>query len=167
MPPRTVALVAAVCVTIGWLLAAALTPPVARVQSLPDRQQRPAPAAEQAPVTTQLNVRLHTAPVEPTTGRNPFVFGARQPRPTPTRGVAPARPDAAPPAAERRSAGPSYSLSGIGVTGELRTAVLTDGENVHVVKVNDVVGAYTVVEITDSSATLASDTMRHTLRLAQ
>ena len=167
MPLRTVALVAAVCVTMGWLLAATLTPPVARLQSRTDRQPRVAPAAEHAPFTEQLNLRLREAPPRPTAARNPFSFGIRARREPATSGTNPVPRDPLPPAAEPTRAGLAYSLSGIGITGELRTAVLTDGRNVHIVEVNDAVGAYRVVEITDSSITLASDTDRHTLRLAQ
>ncbi len=167
MPPRTVALVAAVCVTIGWLLAATLAPPVARLQSRSDRQQRVAPAAEQAPFTEPLNLRLRKTPPPPTAVRNPFSFGVRARREPATSATDPVPRDPSPPTAEPTRAGLAYSLSGIGITGELRTAVLTDGHNVHIVEVNDAVGVYRVVEITDSSVTLASDTDRHTLRLAQ
>jgi hypothetical protein len=164
MPLRTVALVAAVCVTIGWLLAATLTPPVARLQSLPEQQQLRPAATDQAPFTEQLNLRLRDAPRPPTTGRNPFSFGARTRRATPAPGLESTPVDAAPAMAAPTLA---YSLSGIGITSELRTAVLTDGLSVHIVKINDVIAGYTVVEITDSSVTLATDTTRHTLRLAQ
>jgi hypothetical protein len=39
MAPKHVAFVGAICVTIGWLLASTLSPPVARVQSLPPQRQ--------------------------------------------------------------------------------------------------------------------------------
>ena len=164
MPPKTVALVAAVCVTIGWLLAATLTPPVARLQSLPE-QQRPAAATEEPQFTERLNLRLREVPDPPTTRRNPFNFGSR------ARNVAPAEPtDSADLVAE--PAVPSqrafaYSLSGIGIAGEVRTAVLTDGREVRIVRVNDTLAGYTVVEISDDSVTLESGTARHTLRFAQ
>lgn len=165
MPLRTVALVAAVCVTIGWLLAATLTPPVARLQSLPDRQPRQ--ASEQAPFTEQLNLRLRDAPPPPTTGRNPFSFGERARR-EPTAPAVVTDVAAGPPAAiDVPPSGPAYQLSGIGITGDVRTAVLTDGRDVHIVKVNDAIGVYTVVEITESTVTLAADTDRLTLRFAQ
>ena len=62
---------------------------------------------------------------------------------------------------------PAFVLSGIGISGEVRTAVLTSGQDVHIVKVNDVIGAYTVVDISDSTVTLARETDRVTLRFAQ
>src|SRR4029078_12926060 len=40
MPPKTVALLGAVCLTTGWLLASMLTPPVAKLQSLPQSRTR-------------------------------------------------------------------------------------------------------------------------------
>jgi hypothetical protein len=166
MPPRTVALVAAVCVTIGWLLAATLTPPLARVQSRPERPQRPPAVAQPAPFTGVLNLRLREAPPPPTTGRNPFSFGTRTRSAPPSERIV--SPELEPPPAAN-SAGPSgpvYSLSGIGIAGDLRTAVLTDGQDVRIVKIDDVIGGYTVVEITDSSVTLASETARYTLRFA-
>jgi hypothetical protein len=58
-------------------------------------------------------------------------------------------------------------LSGIGIAGDARTAVLTDGEGIRIVKVNDTVADYTVVEITDTSVTLESGASRQILRLAQ
>jgi hypothetical protein len=163
MPLRTVALVAAVSVTIGWLLAATLTPPVARLQSLPEHQE-PA-AVDQPPLTRQLNRRLRDAPLPPTSGRNPFNFGGPERRKTPAREIdRPTLPDTT---AVTAVPGPHYSLSGIGITGEVRSAVLTDGEKVFVVKLDEAISGYTVVEITESSVTLASDGARHTLRLAR
>jgi hypothetical protein len=165
MPPRTVALVAAVCVTIGWLLAATLTPPVARLQALPEP---PRSAALEAPqFTERLNLRLREAPPAPTTRRNPFTFGSGPRNATPSALITPARLDAAPPAIETPTSAFAFSLSGIGIAGELRTAVLTDGQSVHIVKVNDTIADYTVVEITDSSVTLESGASRQILRLAQ
>lgn len=163
MPLRTVALVAAVSVTIGWLLAATLTPPVARLQSLPEQQE--AAAVDQRPLTQQLNLRLREAPLPPTSGRNPFSFGVPERRKTLAGETdPPTLPDPTPATAVP---GPHYLLSGIGITGEVRSAVLTDGENVFVVKLDEAISGYTVVEITESSVTLASDTARHILRLAK
>ena len=168
MPPRTVALVAAVCVTIGWLLAATLTPPVARLQSL--TAQQPAAAAFEDPqFTERLNLRLREAPPAPTARRNPFNFGSRSRNATPAALIAPAPLETQPAATEPEPAHAAlaFSLSGIGIAGDLRTAVLTDGQNVHVVKINDTVAEFTVIAITDSSVTLESGTARHTLRFAQ
>jgi hypothetical protein len=50
-------------------------------------------------------------------------------------------------------------LSGIGFTetaqGVVRTAVLSDGASVHLLKPGDTIRAYTVAEVTDSSVVLA------------
>jgi hypothetical protein len=164
MPPRTVALVAAVCVTIGWLLAATLTPPVARLQA-PEPQR---PATLQDPqFTERLNLRLREVPPPPTTRRNPFNFGSRPRNATPSTLITPERLDRTPAAIAPLRDAFAFALSGIGIAGEIRTAVLTDGQNVRIVKVNDTLAEYTVVEITDSSVTLESGTARHTLRFAQ
>lgn len=165
MPPRTVALVAAVCVTIGWLLAATLTPPVARLQSLTEGQ-RPPEATEHPAFTERLNLGLREAPQPPVSKRNPFNFGSprRGPSapPTDATSLEPAPANAVP-----TQPAFVYSLSGIGIASHGRTAVLTDGQTVLIVKVNDAVGEYTVVEITDDSVRLESNVSRHTLRLAQ
>jgi hypothetical protein len=168
MPPRTVALVAAVCVTIGWLLAATLTPPVARLQSLADPARSPA-ALDEPPLTERLNFRLREMPAAPTLRRNPFSFGSRARTSAPVGDSEPApvdapRDDAAP---VSRPPAFGYSLSGIAIAGSVRSAVLTDGTAIHIVKVNDTFAGYTVVEITDESVTLESSTARHTLRFAQ
>jgi hypothetical protein len=166
MPPRTVALVAAVCVTIGWLLAAIVTPPVARLQSLPETPR--AATAGEAQFTERLNLRLREAPPAPTTRRNPFNFGPSPRNATPAAGpTAQTTRETEPMTSEATRPTFAYALSGIGIAGELRTAVLTDGQHVRIVKVNDTVAEYTVLEITDVSITLASDTARQTLRLAQ
>ena len=167
MPLKTVALIAAVSVTIGWLLAAMLTPPVARLQSLPERQVRPAVAAESAPFTELLNLRLREAPLPPASRRNPFTFGARERTALPPRITTEPELPPAVHGPQPVPIGPVYALSGIGITGDVRTAVLTDGENVRVVKVEDVIDRFTVVEISDSSVTLASGTETYTLRLPQ
>jgi hypothetical protein len=168
MPPRTVALIAAVCVTIGWLLAATLTPPVARLQSLADPARSPA-ALEEPPLTERLNFRLREVPAAPTLRRNPFSFGSRARTSAPVGEREPAPVDAthAEPAPVPRPPAFDYSLSGIGIAGSVRSAVLTDGAGIHIVKVNDTFAGYTVVEITDESVTLESSTARHTLRFAQ
>ena len=165
MPPRTVALVAAVCVTVGWLLAATLTPPVARLQTL--AEQRPPVPTEEPPFTERLNLRLREAPSPPTTGRNPFSFGTKSRHVPPSAESEPQSLDPEPVAAASRPPTFAYSLSGIGIAGEVRTAVLTDGEGIRIVKVHDTVADYTVVEITDSSVTLESAASRQILRLAQ
>jgi hypothetical protein len=119
-----------------------------------------------APFTEQLQMRMQQVPDPPTPRRNPFVFGARQ-RPAPTGDGARVEPPApivdAPMVAP---VGPIYELSGIGVTREVRTAILSDGKSVVIAKPGAMVGGYKVVEITDSTVILADDSgARHTLRL--
>jgi hypothetical protein len=155
-----------VCVTIGWLLAATLTPPVARLQSLAEPQRSPASIEEPA-FAERLNLRLREAPVAPTIRRNPFSFGSRQRDIGPSPESAPTLIDAPPITSAPTRPAFAYALSGIGIAGEVRTAVLTDGHGIRIVKVNDTVAGYTVVEITDGSVTLESDVSRQILHLAQ
>ena len=170
MPPRTVALIGAVCLTTGWLLASVLTPPVARVQALPERSASPAAATLPSPPLERLQFRLSEAPPPPTPRRNPFEFGARERGSTVAADVAaPARPvtDAV---AAPASVGPRYSLAGIGTTtgpeGLVHTAVVSDGTAVHLVKQGDAVGGYTAVEVTEATVTLADAAgVRYVLRL--
>lgn len=164
MPSRTVALIGAVCLTIGWLLASTITPPVARVQTLPERTA--APPAEHDPTFAEgLHERLRHVPDPPASRRNPFVFGAgdRRERAAIVRHEPARRAAEVPPPTPR---GPEYFLAGLGISADVRTAVITDGDAVHIVRVNDVVGEYTVAEITDDAVTLAAaGGERHVLRL--
>jgi hypothetical protein len=172
MPPRTVAVIGAVCLTTGWLLASLLTPPVARVQSLPERRQTPTPAEAQqlAPYSEQLHLKLRQAPIAPTPRRNPFAFGTQE-RVSETRATATEPPRDAPITTPAPPVGPIYSLAGIGVKktpeGAMHTAVLSDGRAVHLVKAGDVIGGYKVIEVTESSVTLAEPSgVQHVLRLS-
>jgi hypothetical protein len=165
-PPRTVALVGAVCVTIGWLLASTLSPPVANLQSLPARQAAVTPPAEEIAFTEQLQLRMRQAPAAPTPRRNPFAFGQRAPQEQAVRSwEAASVSEPAAPVLPPAPVGPALLLAGIGISGDVRTAILTDGQAVHVVKVGDRVGGYEVVEVTDDSATLAGGELRYRLRL--
>jgi hypothetical protein len=55
--------------------------------------------------------------------------------------------------------GPIFSLAGIGSTssadGVLLTAVLSDGNTVHLVNAGQTLGGYTIVAVTEDSVTLA------------
>ncbi len=174
MPPKAVALVGAVGLTTGWLLASLLSPPVAKLQALPER--RPSqPATNDPPpaFSEQLHWRLQQPPLAPTSRRNPFVFGTRE-RSMRSKAGQPARDEAPavePPAADA-VAGPPFWLSGIGVShtpqGEVRTAVVSDGEYVHVVKTGATLGGYRVLEVTDGTVTLADAAgVQFVLRLRQ
>src|SRR5687768_2796051 len=82
MPLKSVALIAAICLTTGWLLASLLTPPVANVQVLPDRRPPQAQTTAdpiEAGYSEQLRLRLQQAPAPPVPTRNPFVFAPRAP----------------------------------------------------------------------------------------
>jgi hypothetical protein len=173
MPPKTVALIGAGCLTTGWLLASLLTPPVAKVQALPERRANPQPASTQdvEPFVEQLRPRRSEAVIASTPRRNPFVFADRT---RPVEDATRSSPTSPPVPMEQPAVavpvGPIYSLSGIGTSetaqGIVRTAVLSDGTTVHLVKVGETVGGYTVVEISDVAATLAdSSGIRHSLRL--
>jgi hypothetical protein len=143
-----------------------LTPPIALVQTMREpRRDMAGATSTPPPFTEQLRMRLQEVPEPPTPRRNPFVFGARQrtmpissspiEAPAPIAELAPVAP-----------VGPIYELSGIGVTGDVRTAILTDGKSVVLAKVGMVVGGYQVAEITDNSVTLVASTgERHILRL--
>ena len=168
MPPRTVAVVGAVCLTVGWLLASTLAPPVASLQSLPQRQPKTTPVAEETAFTGRLQLKMEHTPVPPSPRRNPFVFGrrARIDAATPPPAAASSATDATLPPSIPVPVGPVFTLAGIGVSGEIRTAILTDGQEVHLMKVGERLGGYDIVEITDNSVTLAEASgMRWLLRL--
>jgi hypothetical protein len=153
-------------VTAGWLLASTLSPPVARLQSLPQRQPKPSAAEPEVGFTEQLKFRLQRVPDPPKPRRNPFSFGER-PRPVVAQTSAqPAGGEAAVTLPPPLVAGPAFSLSGIGVTGDTRTAILSDGQAVYVVKIGERVGQYEIVDITDGSVTLGEASgLRYVLRL--
>ena len=175
MPPKTVVLIGAACVTTGWLLASMLTPPIANLQDLPQRrptvpEQRVEGVVNTAPFTERLHTLLRQAPPPPVSRRNPFAFASRQRvdmvAATPAEPARSLEPQAAP-----VIAGPRFTLSGIAATegpnGPTHTAVLSDGTTVHLVKAGDSIAGYRVVEVTESSVTLAdADGARQTLRLA-
>jgi hypothetical protein len=165
MQPRNVAFVGAICVTIGWLLASTLTPPVARVQSRPPERVIATDALQEVKFDAQIQLRQRDVP-PPQGRRNPFLFAtttrAVMPEPTPGSSRETASIETTP-----LRAAPPYLLSGIAITGDAHTAVLTTGNDVHMVKVNDSIGGYTVVEITETSVTLVRDGERHVLRFMQ
>ena len=160
MPPKTVALIAAGCLTTGWLLASLLTPPVATSQALPARRAAPVPPQVEEPLSIpEFQLRVRHTPEAPTTRRNPFVFGARRASSDPlvrSSAAPPPTPDETP--ALPAAVGPIYSLVGLGVAttaeGSTRTAIVTEGANVHVVKAGDALGVYTVREITETTVFL-------------
>jgi hypothetical protein len=64
------------------------------------------------------------------------------------------------------SVAPVFTLAGIGIDGDVRTAILTDGQDVHLMKIGERLGGYEIVEISDNSVTLAEAAgLRWVLRL--
>jgi hypothetical protein len=118
---------------------------------------------------------LQEAPLAPTPRRNPFVFGAAVRMAEPVAIDSNKTHEPAPQAALDMSpvaAAPimPLTLSGIGVTntadGVVRTAVLVDGAAVHLLRVGQAAGGYTVTAITDDTVTLADASgVATTLRL--
>ena len=176
MPPRTVALIGAVCVTTGWLLASMLTPPIANLQDLPERRtSAPPQAVDRIDNTAAFGERLHAllrdAPPPPVPRRNPFEFGGRS-RVVSVAPLTSVPPPAPPPPAPPAVVGPRFTLSGIAAiespSGLTHTAVLSDGTTVHLVKVGETVGGYRVVEVTEISVTLSDVSgASYVLRLAR
>lgn len=167
MPIRSVMVIAAVSVTIGWLLASTLSPPVASLQALPDRQPRVTTAAEGTPPYAEsLRLRQRDAAVVPLLRRNPFSFAERRRAPgetsaVPEEPIALLAPMPAPP-----PSGPSLALAGIGASADRLTAVVVVGDDVQIVEVGDTIAGYTVAEITERSVTLSAATgARLTLNL--
>jgi hypothetical protein len=170
MPPRTIALIGAICVTLGWLMASVVTPPVARVQVLPERRSAPASAVTSIDAPTQyteeLQLRLRRMPDPPAPRRNPFAFSSK--RSTVSSSSSSIRPTDSAPAPV--TIAPGYTLAGIaarnGTNGTRYTAILSDGATVHLVNVGDAIGRYTVIAISDSDATLEDASGgRHIFRL--
>ena len=179
MPPKTVVFVAASCLTAGWIVASVLTPPVARVQVLHERraaQSRPPVESFETAYSEHLRWRLQQAPAPPTPRRNPFVFGDR-PRSdvrseTSERRESEPRNDAPLTVAAPVPVGPVYALAGMATSqsaqGPVRTAVLSDGHGVHLVKLGDAIGGYTVTAITETTVTLEDRAgTQYVLRLTQ
>lgn len=162
MAPKSVGLIGAACLSAGWLVASLLTPPVARVQTLPERRTAASPQVDEVPATAALLLPLRTASTvaPPAARRNPFVYarsatpdsgGMRAVPGAPPRGA----DDSLPAPAGATAAAPQFTLSGIAATGDVRTAVLSDGTTVHLVTVGQSIGAYLVVAVSDDAVTLA------------
>jgi hypothetical protein len=159
MVSKPVALGAAACLTIGWLAASLLSPPVAQLQTRPipraarDTMKEPPPVA----FTETLRLKLQRSDTVPSLRRNPFVFGTRAPVNSPLTPAAAVDQPAEPPPAPA-IATPPYSLSGIATSaapeGDVKTAVLSDGRTVHLVKTGEQLGGYTVAAVDDDAVTL-------------
>jgi hypothetical protein len=161
MAPKTVGVAAVACLSIGWLAASLLSPPVARLQSRPTpRTTRPAAAPAAETFSEALRLKLERTTSAPIVRRNPFVFGTSD-RSVPTAAAASGGAAVEDPPAEPLAPAvvtPPFVLAGIAVNttaeGDVRTAVLSDGTNVHLAKAGDRVGIYSVVAVTADSVTL-------------
>ena len=169
MTPKQVAFVGAVCVTVGWLLASTVSPPVARLQTR--TAERPArQAAEDPRFTEQLQLRLNDVRETPDNRRNPFVFATAEPAAAPPAAITPEPQipsDIHSPFALPDPVAPRFVLSGIGISGDVRTAVISVGEDVRIVRVNEELEGHTVAEITESTVVLVRGGKRQLLRLPQ
>ena len=167
MPPKTVALVGAVCLTTGWLLASMLAPPVAQLQIVAraSRARGAATAARpDAAFTEQLHCGCEQAPdaadAAPQSVRvRQRVARRRGHRCSTAATDAPA--DAVEPAPRRAGADRPVVLARPASASatprrHVRTAVLSDGRPVHLVKAGDTRRRlYGDDRITDDSVTLA------------
>lgn len=165
MHPRTVSLIAALCLTGGWLLGSVVSPPTASLQSGPVGGNPPIERADQPahPYTKRLEVRLDQAPQAPVPERNPFRFGDRPAEPD---GETDPQPDAGeigpfdiPEVA--LPTGPVFSLSGMAASDEdgqtVRTAIVSDGRTVYYVKAGGTLpGGVTVSRVEETFIVLTS-----------
>jgi hypothetical protein len=123
------------------------------------------------PFKDRLQKRLAHQPQSPQPKRNPFVFEAAPSRPAPSERagmdsvVEPNEPVAEIPT------GPVFSLSGIAADEQdgttIFTAIVTDGSQLHLLKVGDTLpGGLTVSRVTESTVTLTDEAGgEQTLRL--
>jgi hypothetical protein len=165
MTPRNVAFVGAICMTIGWLLASVVTPPVARVQSLPAQRQPARETPVEPTFTEHLQIRLEEARPLPERRRNPFTFAGRERQPEFVRGASDTGSEPIVPA-EASPAPLPFALAGVGISGENWTAVLATSTGVLIVAAGDTVLGYTVTAIDDASVSLSRDGATITLRFA-
>jgi hypothetical protein len=174
MHPRTVALIASLCLASGWLASSVVSQdPQSSVPA--DAPSGPRPLGRQdagAPYTQQLRLKLQEQPRSPSPGRNPFVFGPRRPSPAPAASRAtelappPAEPVAAPSAPVFR-----FDLSGIAMNRQddvkIFTAIVNDNGNLAFVKAGDQLSnGYTVVRVEETAVVIADAAgIEQTIRL--
>jgi hypothetical protein len=176
---RTVALVGALSLALGWALGGGVAsrPPGGQAgsQSRGPRALGVEQTRETAPLTRQLRLKLDRQPARPQPSRNPFVFGSRSPSAAPSgssstpAGVEPAVPvddvPAPPPA-------PVFVLSGIATTAGADapefTAIISGGGNglVFAKRGDELPGGYVVADVQATMVTLRdSSGGERTLRL--
>jgi hypothetical protein len=179
MHVRTVALVGALALTLGWALGSFVQPDQREgaAEGRASTGPRPlgtAPSANVAPLTEQLRLKLEQKPRAPRPDRNPFAFGGRRAAPPVTRRVdTPEASDSVlpEPPPEPVRPGAALQLAGMastdGPNGPTWTAMVHDGRGLLYVQQGDPLpGGFTVVDIQESSVTIR-DTVggERTLRL--
>lgn len=178
MAPRTVLLIGAISLAAGWLVGTSTS---SSRQDAPAARERSGPrplggAATVAPLTRQLRERLDAQPVRtPSPGRNPFVFGARQPaaaaRGRETSVAAPEMTAPAPAPFPSEPPPPQFRLSGIASSQQDGTTVLTaivnDNGTLAFVKTGDKLSnGYSVVRVDDTAIVIVDAAgITQTLRL--
>ena len=171
LTPRSVGLIVAAALAVGWTGASVAQNPSAQ-SSRAASGPRPLGSAAPMPQAENLRERL-AAPPLPSRGRNPFVFGPRAPtRSTSIRDRATPAVEAPETAAyEPPPALPIFKLSGIASNAEngatVLTAILNDNGAIVFAKAGDTLSnGYSVVRVDETSVTLvdASGTTQ-TIRL--
>ena len=173
---RTVVLVGAVSLALGWAIGGGLaSQPSGNQAGSSGRGPRPLgveQARETAPLTRQLRLKLDQQPARPQPARNPFVLGARAPAAAPA-----GRPASAPDPVDPNDdvppppPGPTFTLSGMassaGPDGPIFTAIITTGQGLLFVKAGDELpGGYVVADLQEAMVTLRdSSGGERTLRL--
>jgi hypothetical protein len=170
MQPRTVALVAAMSLALGWLASSVVSPVPPAAQPGAPRGPRPIGVTEPpASYTEQLRRRLDAQPRSPSPQRNLFVFSGR-------RAPAPRRTEPEPAAAPQMpvlAAGPAFSLAGVAtstVDGQpVHTAIVKSSSGLLFVKAGEPLpGGYTVTRVEDSYALIMDAAgVEQTLKLKQ
>lgn len=176
MAPRKVFLVGVISLTAGWLVGTSTS---SSRQDAPTARERSGPrplgnTPNVAPFTRQLRERLDAQPVRtPLPGRNPFVFGARQPaaaaRNREASAAAPEMPAPAPFPSEPPP--PQFRLSGIASSRQDGTTVLTaivnDNGTLAFVKTGDKLSnGYSVVRVEETGVVIVDSAgITQTLRL--
>jgi len=176
---RTVALVGALSLALGWALGGGIAsrPPggASGSQSRGPRALGVEQTREAAPLTQQLRLKLDRQPARPQPSRNPFVFGSRSPSAASSRssstpaGETPAVPvddvPAPPPV-------PVFVLSGIATTAGADapefTAIISGGGQglVFAKRGDELPGGYVVADVQETMVTLRdSSGGERTLRL--
>jgi hypothetical protein len=173
---RTVVLVGAISLGIGWAMGGGLAlQPTGNQPGSTGRGARPLgveQSRETAPLTRQLRLKLDQQPARPQPSRNPFVFGSRAPAAGPV-GRPAARDESDPPVddAPAPPAAPVLTLSGMASTagpdGPTFTAIVNTGQGLLFVKLGDELpGGYVVADVQENMVTLKdSSGGERTLRL--